>query len=221
MACRDGRVTSGFALRSDLCPDAYRRSRRPFRVRRGFFGLRAFPAGVRCLGRGLAFRPRGGGSALPSLYTLGRLAGRPWCPPSLLRQSSAFRIGRLLTQPVYLSGLRPLHLCGTRLEGGHQGLSRRYGQREGEQRGWAPKALSLTPPRNRVGTEGSAPHLICQGRYRGAACEVRCRILPSLRVHASSVASVRRVALPCSMHSVAFPSTRRGAGVSGTKAIPM
>jgi len=31
-----------------------------------------------------------GGSASPSLSTLGRLAGRPWCPPSLLRQSSAF-----------------------------------------------------------------------------------------------------------------------------------
>jgi hypothetical protein len=33
-------------------------------------------------------------------------------------------------------GLRPLHLCGTRLEGGHQGLSRRYGQLEGEPLGW-------------------------------------------------------------------------------------
>src|SRR4051812_36636491 len=30
------------------------------------------------------------GSASPSLSTLGRLARRPWCPPSLLRQSSAF-----------------------------------------------------------------------------------------------------------------------------------
>jgi len=29
-------------------------------------------------------------------------------------------------------GLRPLHLCGTRLEAGHQGLSRRYGGVEGE-----------------------------------------------------------------------------------------
>src|SRR6187402_574970 len=35
-----------------------------------------------------------------------------------------------------LFGLRPLHLCGTRLEGGHQGLSLRYGWVRGEpQRG--------------------------------------------------------------------------------------
>jgi hypothetical protein len=67
------------------------------------------------------------GSASPSLSTLGHLAGRPWCPPSLLRQSSAFDKERPLTRPLYSSGLRPLHLCGTRLEGGHQGLSRRYG----------------------------------------------------------------------------------------------
>jgi hypothetical protein len=72
------------------------------------------------------------GSASPSLSTLGRLAGRPWCPPSLLRQSSAFRTGRPLMRLMYLFGLRPLHLSGTRIEGGHQALSRRYGQREGE-----------------------------------------------------------------------------------------
>jgi hypothetical protein len=63
---------------------------------------------------------------------LGVSRGRPWCPPSLLRQSSAFEKERPLTRPMYLSGLRPLHLCGTRLEGGHQGLSRRYGWVEGE-----------------------------------------------------------------------------------------
>jgi hypothetical protein len=64
------------------------------------------------------------------------LAGRPWCPPSLLRQSSAFRSGKAANAAVYLFGLRPLHLCGTRLEGGHQGLSRRYGQLDGEPSGW-------------------------------------------------------------------------------------
>src|SRR6187402_2394458 len=46
------------------------------------------------------------------------------CPPSLLRQSSAFRSGKAAARPVVLSGLRPLHLCGTRLEGGHRRLSR-------------------------------------------------------------------------------------------------
>jgi hypothetical protein len=37
-----------------------------------------------------------GGSASPSLSTLGRLAGRPWCPPSLLRQvlRVSYRKGR-------------------------------------------------------------------------------------------------------------------------------
>jgi hypothetical protein len=34
------------------------------------------------------------GSPSASLSTLGRFAGRPWCPPSLLRQSSAFRTGK-------------------------------------------------------------------------------------------------------------------------------
>jgi hypothetical protein len=46
------------------------------------------------------------------------------CPPSLLRQSSAFRAGKAAARPMYLFGLRPLHLCGTRLEGGHRRLSR-------------------------------------------------------------------------------------------------
>ena len=72
------------------------------------------------------------GSAAPSLSTLGRLAGRPWRPPSLLRQSSAFRSGKAAARPMYLFGLRPLHLCGTRLEGGHQGLSRQCGSVDGE-----------------------------------------------------------------------------------------
>jgi hypothetical protein len=45
------------------------------------------------------------------------------CPPSLLRQSSAFGSeGRYAAHA--LIGLRPLHLCGTRLEGGHRRLSR-------------------------------------------------------------------------------------------------
>ena len=46
------------------------------------------------------------------------------CPPSLLRQSSAFRTGKAATRPVFLFGLRPLHLCGTRLEGGRRRLPR-------------------------------------------------------------------------------------------------
>jgi hypothetical protein len=39
-------------------------------------------------------RAREGGSASPSLGTLGRLAGRPWCPPSLLRQVLRVRKGK-------------------------------------------------------------------------------------------------------------------------------
>ena len=90
--------------------------------------------GLRRLVRGLAFGLAG--SAAPSLSTLGRLAGRPWCPPSLLRHvlRVPYRKGRCAA--VYLYGLRPLHLCGTRLEGGHQGLSRRYGGVEGEPVAW-------------------------------------------------------------------------------------
>jgi hypothetical protein len=37
------------------------------------------------------------GSAAPSLRTLGRRAGRPWCPPSLLRHVLRVRKGRPLT----------------------------------------------------------------------------------------------------------------------------
>jgi hypothetical protein len=58
----------------------------------------------------------------------GDLGAHPRCSDT----SSAFDKERPLTRPVYLFGLRPLHLCGTRLEGGHQGLSRRYGAVEGE-----------------------------------------------------------------------------------------
>jgi hypothetical protein len=46
------------------------------------------------------------------------------CPPSLLRHPFAFRTGRPLPRLMYLFGLRPLHLSGTRLEGGHRSLSR-------------------------------------------------------------------------------------------------
>ncbi len=44
------------------------------------------------------------------------------CPPSLLRHvlRVSYRKGRCAA--VYLFGLRPLHLCGTRLEGGHRRL---------------------------------------------------------------------------------------------------
>ena len=65
-------------------------------------GLRALPG--RTCGGLLAGSPSalGGGSASPSVSTLGRLAGRPWCPPSLLRQSSAFDKERPLTRPVFL-----------------------------------------------------------------------------------------------------------------------
>ena len=81
----------------------------------------------------------------PSLCTLGRLAGRPWCPPSLLRQVLRVRQGKAAARPVYLFGLRPLHLCGTRLEGGHQGLSRRYGQLEGEPLAWCRRRRQPSP----------------------------------------------------------------------------
>ena len=62
-------------------------------------GLRALP-GRTCggLSAGSPSAPRGG-SASPSLLTLERLAGRPWCPPSLLRQSSAFEKERPLRGP--------------------------------------------------------------------------------------------------------------------------
>jgi hypothetical protein len=71
----------------------------------------------------------------------GDLGAHPRCS----NRSSAFEKERPLTRPMYLSGLRPLHLCGTRLEGGHQGLSRRYGQLEGEPLEWAlPQKPALT-----------------------------------------------------------------------------
>jgi hypothetical protein len=82
-------------------------------------------AGAWALAFGLA------GSASPLLSTLGRCAMRPWCPPSLLRHVLRVRKGKPLRGHVHI-GLRPLHLCGTRSEGGHQGLSRRCAQWEGE-----------------------------------------------------------------------------------------
>src|SRR5580692_9949142 len=39
-------------------------------------------------------RPRGAARLAPSLSTLARLAGRPWCPPSLLRQVLRVRQGK-------------------------------------------------------------------------------------------------------------------------------
>src|SRR6187402_3009894 len=70
-------------------------------------------------------RPRGLGFAV-ALYTW---ASRGETLASTLAAQTVLRVreGRPLTRPMYLFGLRPLHLCGTRLEGGHQGLSRRYG----------------------------------------------------------------------------------------------
>src|SRR6187402_541891 len=79
-------------------------------------------------------RPRGLGFAV-ALYTW---ASRGETLASTLAAQTVLRVreGRPLTRPMYLFGLRPLHLCGTRLEGGHQGLSRRYGSVEGEPLGW-------------------------------------------------------------------------------------
>jgi hypothetical protein len=48
--------------------------------------------------------PRGAARLRRRSLHLGVSRGRPWCPPSLLRQSSAFRIGRPLTRPcIYLA----------------------------------------------------------------------------------------------------------------------
>jgi len=58
-------------------------------------GLRSHLA----LRRGLAFGIAG--SAAPSFSTLGRLAGRPWRPPSLLRQVLRVRCGRPLRGPWF------------------------------------------------------------------------------------------------------------------------
>jgi len=57
----------------------------------------------------------------------GDLGAHPRCSDSPPR---SIRKGRSAAHaPI---GLRPLHLSGTRLEGGHQGLSRRYGGVDGE-----------------------------------------------------------------------------------------
>ena len=67
-------------------------------------------------------RPRGLGFAV-ALYTW---ASRGETLASTLAAQTVLRVreGRPLTRPMYLFGLRPLHLCGTRLEGGHRRLSR-------------------------------------------------------------------------------------------------
>src|SRR6187402_516259 len=62
--------------------------------------------------------------AAQSLRCLDVAAQSLRCPPSLLRQVLRVRQGKAATRPVFLFGLRPLHLCGTRLEGGHRRLSR-------------------------------------------------------------------------------------------------
>ncbi len=71
----------------------------------------------------------------------GDLGVHPRCSDT----SSAFEKERPLTRPVYLFGLRPLHLCGTRIEGGHQGLSRRYGGVEGEPLAWGRRRVRPVP----------------------------------------------------------------------------
>src|SRR6187402_1109815 len=73
----------------------------------------------------LAFGFAGLGYAI-ALYTW---ASRGETLASTLAAQTVLRVreGKAAARPVYLFGLRPLHLCGTRLEGGHQGLSRRYG----------------------------------------------------------------------------------------------
>jgi hypothetical protein len=75
-------------------------------------------------------RLRGLGFAVASYTWASR--GETLVPTLAAQTVLRVRIGRPLTRPMYLSGLRPLHLCGTRLEGGHQGLSRRYGRLDGE-----------------------------------------------------------------------------------------
>ncbi len=80
-----------------------------------------------------------------------------------------------------LIGLRPLHLCGTRLEGGHQGLSRRYGQLEGESWELPPKPA------------GTANVQIRHFR-RGERCPHHCAALRGR----SQRAGVDRLAMPTS-----------------------
>src|SRR4051812_20184180 len=60
--------------------------------------------------------------AAQSLRCLDVAAQSLRCPPSLLRHPFAFRTGRPLPRLMYLFGLRPLHLSGTRLEAGHRSL---------------------------------------------------------------------------------------------------
>src|SRR6187402_2379174 len=55
---------------------------------------------------------------------LGRRGAEPSVPTLAAQTVLRVRKGRPLTRPMYLFGLRPLHLCGTRLEGGHRRLSR-------------------------------------------------------------------------------------------------
>src|SRR6187402_2104891 len=101
--------------------------------RKGALGTRTWPrARLRFAGSPSASR---GSACAIALYTW---ASRGETLASTLAAQTVLRVrkGRPLTRPVYLFGLRPLHLCGTRLEGGHQGLSRRYGSVEGEPVAW-------------------------------------------------------------------------------------
>ena len=70
------------------------------------------------------------GGAEPSAC---RRGGAEPSVPTLAAQTRPPRSDRKAADAaMYSIGLRPLHLCGTRLEGGHQGLSPRYGQLDGE-----------------------------------------------------------------------------------------
>ena len=108
-------------------------------------------------------------------------------PPRSIRKAAA--------RPMYLFGLRPLHLCGTRLEGGHQGLSRRYGQLEGEPLAWCRRRRRPLPEhpamRKRWLARGGG-YLVAEHLRRVSVCAGGC-VLPCCRV---AVPPCRRVAVP-------------------------
>src|SRR6187402_3788655 len=135
-------------------------------------------------------RPRGARLA-PSLSTLGRLAGETLASTLAAQTVLRVRQGRPLTRPMYLSGLRPLHLCGTRLEGGHQGLSRRYGSVEGE-----PLALPASAPAA-AGTPGRCG--------RGGWYVVAGTRLP--RTFLAPVSACRHACVPADDAAARFGST--------------
>jgi hypothetical protein len=75
-------------------------------------------------------RPRGLGCAI-ALYTWASRGGDLGVHPRCSDRSSAFGSEGRFAAHVSMWPTAA-HLCGTRLEGGHQGLSRRYGRVEGE-----------------------------------------------------------------------------------------